>query len=189
MKSKQRFWETGFFKHKYLKHFLVIKTLWIQFIYLLIYSIFLFSYYCGNWMRKDGFEFSIFWNPCEKILWENPTVQPPQHQGGTSIWGHQRPLRPLCLPMKRPVELWGFTTVGSTVTVCEISPLRQITMDLMFWRMIIKQWPPMQRLKYTQNSSSITLSLGKWVRDIWGTAFRKSIENYSLSEKSWIFYV
>ena len=127
-------------------------------------------------MRKDGFEFSIFWNPCEKILWENPTVQPPQHQGGTSIWGHQRPLRPLCLPMKRPVELWGFTTVGSTVTVCEISPLRQITMDLMFWRMIIKQWPPMQRLKYTQNSSSITLSLGKWVRDIWGQLLENQLK-------------
>ena len=127
-------------------------------------------------MRKDGFEFSIFWNPCEKIPWENPTVQPPQHHGGTSIWGHQRPLRPLCLPMKRPVELWGFTTVGSTVTVCEISPLRQITMDLMFWRMIIKQWPPMQRLKYTQNSSSITLSLGKWVRDIWGQLLENQLK-------------
>ena len=121
-------------------------------------------------MRKDEFEFSIFWSPCEKTPWENPTVQPPVEE--TNIWGHPRPRRPPCRPMKRRVGLWGYTTVASTVTVCEISPRRQITMDLMFWRMIIKQW--LNSRKYTQN---ITLSLGKWVRDVWawGTAFRKSI--------------
>ena len=114
-------------------------------------------------MRKGEFEFSIFWNLCEKIPWENLTVEA-MHAASD----HPRPQRPLCQPTRRPVALWGCTTADNTAIVCEIFR-RQITMDLMHWRIMT-----LRRLKYTQIIIT-TLSLGKWVRDDGGTAFYKTI--------------
>ena len=109
----------------------------------------------GNPMRKGEFEFSIFWNLCEKIPWENLTVEA-MH----AVSDHPRPQRPLCQPTRRPVALWGCTIADIIAIVCEIFR-RQITMDLMHWRIMTQRL----RLKYTQIIIITTLSPGKWVRD------------------------